>query len=224
MAEAQMLRSAFASVMGSMAREYWPVPGPGGGPPRPQFGGLESTTPQTAPGSAAELAEVVAQFQPPSDHPLALSRAAAAPAAVVPDIPEPIPPAVLAQDFEEVFRRVRARIDATFRFNLWLAIAVAVVLLGAVAGAFVSAVVYQNAIWASVFGGISVADMIGAYIWMPGKVLIRALANLARLDLLLLKYRDQFATCRKMSTEQAVLDCHSKIWGELTKDLDTLAL
>lgn len=121
-----------------------------------------------------------------------------------------------------VFLSARRRIDLVFRLNLAIAISLAVLLLGGIGGAIVSGAVFAKPTWALVFGGISVADIIGVYAFKPLAAINEALVATQRLDALHLRLRQQLDTCGQLSDLKERIKCQTTVWDAIQRELATL--
>ena len=124
---------------------------------------------------------------------------------------------------ESVFRSARRRIDLVFRINLALAITLAVILIGGIAGAIVSALVFGNSSWAIVFGGVSVADIIGVLAFKPLKEINRALIATQRLDILHLSLQKRLELCDQHKTLEGRFRCQTEVWEAIQAELASQA-
>jgi hypothetical protein len=138
--------------------------------------------------------------------------------------PAEVGAAVLAISPDVVFRDARKRIDLVFKLNLGLAIILAVILLGGIAGAVISAVFFEKAIWALVFGGLSVGDVIGAYALKPLTAINAAIISTQRLEAIHLRLSEQLKACADHSNLNERIKCQTAVWEAIQHDLSTLAV
>jgi hypothetical protein len=130
---------------------------------------------------------------------------------------------LLAISPDAVFRDARKRIDLVFKLNLGLAIVLAAVLLGGIAGAVISAVFFEKTIWALAFGGISVGDVIGAYALKPLTAINAAVIATQRLETIHLRLSEQLKLCAEHANLDDRIRCQTTVWETIQKDLSTLA-
>ena len=126
---------------------------------------------------------------------------------------------VLAVSPQAVFQDSRKRISLVFRINLAVSIALAVILLAGIGGAVFSALFLRNAVWSLVFGGISAADVIGAYIFKPLSAINAALVTATRLDALQLRLSQQLTQCAQHKNLEERILCQTKVWEAIQREL-----
>lgn len=129
----------------------------------------------------------------------------------------------LALDSREVFDTARKRIDLVFKLNLILAVTLAVILIVGVAGAVISAVFLNQSIWALVFGGVSVADVVGALALKPLKAVNSAIVSTQRLEVLHLGLQDLLDACRQHESLEVRIDCLSDTYDTMHEELAKFA-
>lgn len=167
----------------------------------------------------------------PSGDPLALSRQAVAKVSaeelkrrrseVTPSAE--VGGALLAMSADAVFRDARRRIDLVFKLNLGVAIVLAVILVGGIGGAVVSAVFLGKTVWAVVFGGISAGDLIGAYALKPLTAINSAIIATQRLEAVHLRMSQQLRACGAHENLDERIRCQTVVWEAIQKDLATLS-
>jgi hypothetical protein len=128
----------------------------------------------------------------------------------------------LALDPESVFRDARKRTGLVFQLNLGFAIILGIILLAGIAGSLYSALVLGKPSWATAFGGISAADLIGLYAFKPLVVINSALVSATRLDNMQLRLQTQLDQCSKYSNVDERLRCQTAIWEVIQKELASL--
>jgi|SRR5215469_1953402 len=168
------------------------------------------------------LTEALAKANPPAGI-LTLSRKASGSETSAFSTPTEIGALALALSPESVFVDARNRIGLVFRLNLGIAITLAVILLAGIAGGVYSAVFLQNRVWSSVFGGVSIADLIGVYVFKPLAAINAALVSTIRLDNLQLGLQQQLANCTQLTDAQQRIECQSSVWEKIQIELATLS-
>jgi hypothetical protein len=160
-----------------------------------------------------------------ADNPIALSRAAAVDAVfkAPSSATTTVGGAALGISADEVVASARRRIELVFRINLGIAIALAVIFIGGIAGALVSSLVLGKSTWAVAFGGLSTVDLLGVYAFKPLKVINRALVSSQRLDAVHLRLREQLDGCRQLGTMEERMKCQTQIWEAIETQLASLA-
>jgi hypothetical protein len=113
--------------------------------------------------------------------------------------------------------------SVVFRLNLGVAIILAIILLGGIAAAVFSAVFLRNSIWSVVFGGVSVADLLGIYVWKPLSVINASLLATQRLEMLQLRLSQQLSTCAQHRNLEERITCQTVVWESIQKELAILA-
>ena len=124
---------------------------------------------------------------------------------------------------EAVIRDARRRIDLVFRFNLSVAIALAVVLIGGIAAAVVMGVVFRQPSWSLIFAGVSAADIIGIYVYKPLDAVNAAIVATQRLDAINLRLREQLNLCLQYTELRDRIECQTKLWEAVQDELAALA-
>lgn len=190
-----------------------------------------SNTKEVSPETIETLRKFLESRRDTSADPLALSREAVL--QLSPDETErrrslTTPPTevgatVLAISSDAVFRDARKRIDLVFKLNLALAIILAVILLGGIAGAIISAVFFEKTIWTLVFGGMSVADVIGVYALKPLTAINAAVIATQRLEAIHLRLSEQLKVCAEHEKLDDKIKCQTTVWEAIEHDLSTLA-
>ncbi len=120
---------------------------------------------------------------------------------------------------ESVLFSARRRIELVFRINLALAIALAVIFMGGIAGAIVSALAFGNSSWILVFGGVSAADILGVLAFKPLKEIHKALIATQRLDILHLSLQKQLELCDQHKDLEDRFRCQTKVWEAIQAEL-----
>jgi hypothetical protein len=112
-----------------------------------------------------------------------------------------------------------------FQLNLGFAIILGIILLAGIAGSLFFALVRGKPSWATAFGGISSADLIGLYVFKPLIALIPPLASATRLNNMQLRLKNQLEQCSKYSNVEDKLRCQTAVKGGHTESntLDTAA-
>ncbi len=106
----------------------------------------------------------------------------------------------LAVDPDSVFRDARKRTSLVFQLNLGFAIILGIILLAGIGGSLYAALVLGKSTWATAFGGISAADLIGVYAFKPLTAINAALVSATRLDNMQLRLKTQLEQCSKYSS------------------------
>lgn len=191
-----------------------------------------SNTKEVSPEMVETLRRFVESQKETSDDPLTLSRKAVL--HLTPEETErltvestpsvQVGATILAISPDQVFRDARKRIDLVFKLNLGLAIVLAVILLGGIAGAVISAVFFEKTIWALVFGGISVGDVIGAYALKPLTAINAAIIGAQRLEAIHLRLSEQLKACSEHLDLEQRIRCQTTVWQAIQHDLSTLAV
>jgi hypothetical protein len=128
----------------------------------------------------------------------------------------------LALDPDSVFRDARRRTGLVFQLNLGFAIILGIIMLAGIAGAFYSALVLGKPSWATAFGGISAADVLGLYAFKPLAAINSALVSATRLDNMQLRLKMQLEQCSKYSNIDDRLRCQTAVWEAIQKELASL--
>jgi hypothetical protein len=131
--------------------------------------------------------------------------------------------AALAISPDAVFGDARHRMSLVFKLNLAIAITLAIILFGGLGGAVYSAVFVGNNIWATVFGGISAADVIGLLVFKPLTAINSALIGTQRLEMLHLRLRQQLDLCAQHKRLHERIQCQTLVWESIQQDLAALA-
>lgn len=129
----------------------------------------------------------------------------------------------LALKPDHVFRDARRRIDLVFKLNLGVAIILALILLLGLGGAVVSAVFLGRDIWAMVFGGVAMADIIGLFIFKPLTAINAAIIASQRLDVIHLRVREQLTLCNEHADLERRIKCQSKVWDTMQREFAALS-
>lgn len=129
----------------------------------------------------------------------------------------------VALDPDSVFRDARKRTGLVFQLNLGFAIILGIILLAGIAGSLYSALVLGKPSWATAFGGISAADLIGLYAFKPLVAMNSALVSATRLDNMQLRLKTQLEQCSKYSNLEDKLRCQAGVWDTIQKELASLA-
>ena len=169
--------------------------------------------------------ELVQQAREPSPSLLTISRKAASSDTDVELSPEQreIGALGLAISPQAVFTDARQRMGLVFKINLAVAIVLAVILLGGLAGSVYSAIFLHNNIWASVFGGVSAADVIGLLVFKPLTAINAALIGTQRLEMLQLRLSQQLDSCGQHSRLDERIKCQTAVWDTIQRELGLLA-
>jgi hypothetical protein len=141
----------------------------------------------------------------------------------LPEIASQLAPLALAISPEAVFGDARKRIALVFKINLAVSIVLAAILLVGIGGAVYSAVFIQKAIWSLAFGGLSVADLIGVYVFKPLSAINAALIGATRLDTLQLRLNQQLSQCAGHDDLEARIRCQTAVWDVIQHELSILA-
>jgi hypothetical protein len=128
----------------------------------------------------------------------------------------------LALDPDSVFRDARKRTGLVFQLNLGFAIILGIILLAGIAGSLYSALVLGKPSWATAFGGISGADLLGLYAFKPLVAINSALVSATRLDNMQLRLKTQLEQCGKYLNVDDRLHCQTAIWEAIQKELASL--
>ena len=128
----------------------------------------------------------------------------------------------LAVTKQAVFQDARRRVELVFKVNLAIAIVLAIILLAGIGGAIFAAFFQQNA-WATAFGGIAVADLIGVYVFKPLDAINSAMVASQRLDALSLRMHDQLKACDEYTSIKERIECQSAIWEKIQQELSSLS-
>jgi hypothetical protein len=128
----------------------------------------------------------------------------------------------LALDPDSVFRDARKRTGLVFQLNLGFAIILGIILLAGIAGSLYSALVLGKPSWATAFGGVSAADLIGLYAFKPLVAMNSALVSATRLDNMQLRLKTQLDQCGKYSDVKDRFHCQTAVWEAIQKELASL--
>jgi ABC-type multidrug transport system fused ATPase/permease subunit len=128
----------------------------------------------------------------------------------------------LAVGKEAIFQDARRRVELVFKLNLAIAIVLAIILLSGIAGAVFSAF-FQRAVWATAFGGIAAADMIGVYVFKPLDAINSAMVASQRLDATALRLYEQLRSCDGYENLKDRIECQSVVWDKIQQELSSLA-
>ena len=128
----------------------------------------------------------------------------------------------LAISPQAVFSDARRRMSVVFKVNLAVAIVLAIILLSGLAGAVFSALFLRNNIWASVFGGISAADVIALMVFKPLTAINSALIGAQRLEMIQLRLSQQLQACTEHEKLQQRIKCQTIVWDTIQKELALL--
>lgn len=156
------------------------------------------------PTAAGTLPDV---FLPPGEHEQAVAR---------PNL-ESIALALTPDDF---LRTAAKRTRLVFRVKLGILIALSMILLVGIAGSIVSALSGKS-IWAVVFAGASIADIVGLVILKPLAAMEQALVSAQRVDLVHVRFRQQLLQCEQFEAEERFA-CSAKVWDRIQQDLEAL--
>lgn len=122
---------------------------------------------------------------------------------------------------DAVFQDARRRVNFVFRLRLGIALALAVVLIGTLAGLVISLALGNEGLAAGL-GAIAVADLIGATIFKPLDKMRENLVDTQRLDLLHLMARQQLADAGDLPLEQR-LEFQQAVWTRVLANVGTLS-
>jgi hypothetical protein len=191
-------------------------------------GGYQIDLNQASPELLNKIQELLATQKPATPNILELSRTAAnarsteqnAAPALTP--PSEIVGLALALDPDSVFRDARKRTGLVFQLNLGFAIILGIILLAGIAGSLYAALVLGKPSWATAFGGVSAADLIGLYAFKPLIAINSALISATRLDNMQLRLKTQLEQCSKYSSVDDRLRCQTAVWEAIQKELASL--
>jgi hypothetical protein len=181
--------------------------------------------------SSAELLEKIQQLfsteRPSAPNILELSRQASQPdsgrTSASAEFPKPeVVGLALAFGPDAVFQDARKRTGLVFKLNLGFAIILGIILLSGIAGSLYSALILGKAAWATAFGGISAADLIGLYAFKPLTAMNSALVSATRLDNMQLRLKMQLEQCDKYANIEDRLRCQTGVWEAVQKELESL--
>ena len=128
----------------------------------------------------------------------------------------------LAISPDAVFHDARRRIDLVFRFNFGLAVILAIILLSGIAGAVASAFFLKSGLWATVFGGVAAADILGIYVWKPVQAINSALVATQRLEGIYLRVSEQIQSCKSHQDLSIRITCQESVWDVMQRELALL--
>ena len=191
-------------------------------------GGYQIDLNQASPELLDKIQELLATQKPATPNILELSRAAAnARSAERASAPPVTPPSeivglALALDPDSVFRDARRRTGLVFQPNLGFAIILGIILLAGIAGSLYSALVLGKPSWATAFGGVSAADLIGLYAFKPLIAINSALVSATRLDNMQLRLKTQLEQCGKYTSVDDRFRCQTAVWEAIQKELASL--
>jgi ABC-type multidrug transport system fused ATPase/permease subunit len=123
---------------------------------------------------------------------------------------------------QEVFADARRRIALTFRFRLAFAIILAAVLTIGVAGCIIFGLLGQT-VWAVVWGGISVADLLAFAFTKPLKAITDSVTATQRLELVHLRLISDLNSCQALTTTADRIKCEAKAWKSVERSLDSMS-
>jgi hypothetical protein len=181
-----------------------------------------------SPEQLKRIQEVLSTELKPSPNVLELSKQAALseqpnrPPSVATSAQAEIVSLALAVDPDSVFRDARKRTSLVFQLNLAFAIILGIILLAGIGGSLYSALVLGKSTWATAFGGISAADLIGVYAFKPLAAINAALVSATRLDNMQLRLKTQLEQCSKYSSVAAKVSCQNGVWEAIQKELASL--
>jgi hypothetical protein len=186
---------------------------------------INLTDSELSSGEVQRTLELVQQAREPSPSLLSISRKMGPGDAGLEQSPEQrqIGALALAISPQAVFSDARQRMELVFKINLAVAIVLAVILLGGLAGSVYSAIFLHNNIWASVFGGVSAADVIGLLVFKPLTAINTALIGTQRLEMLQLRLSQQLDACALHERLDARIECQSAVWDTIQRELGLLA-
>jgi hypothetical protein len=122
----------------------------------------------------------------------------------------------------EVITTARRRISLVFKLNVALALTLAFILFGGVATCIGSAV-FGHELWASVFGGVAVGDLLGIYLFKPIATISAAVVASQRLELVHMRLVDQLNECAKEQNADKRVACQTAVWDSIQRDLAAMA-
>lgn len=195
-------------------------------------GGYQIDLNQASPELLDKIQELLATEKPATPNILELSRAAAkTPSSAEQQLryiearltpQSELVGLALALDPDSVFRDARRRTGLVFQLSLGFAIILGIILLAGIAGSLYSALVLGNPSWATAFGGISAADLIGLYAFKPLIAINSALVSATRLDNMQLRLKTQLEQCGKYSSVDDRFRCQTAVWQAIQKELASL--
>lgn len=129
----------------------------------------------------------------------------------------------LAISPQAVFKDARQRMNLVFKVNLAVAIVLAIILLSGLAGAIYSGIFMRSNLWASIFGGVSAADVISLMVFKPLTAINSALIGTQRLEMIQLRLSQQLQACEEHQQLQQRIDCQTLVWDTIQKELSLLS-
>lgn len=130
--------------------------------------------------------------------------------------------AVLARmDPDRVFADARRRVSLVFKIRLWIALVLAVVLVGALAGVVVSLAMGQTEL-ATGLGVAVIADLISLTVFKPLDKIRENLVDTQRLDLLHLMARQQLTEAEALPLEER-LTFQQGVWKDVLDQVAALS-
>ena len=122
----------------------------------------------------------------------------------------------------EVITTARRRISLVFKLNVALALALAFILFGGVTICIGSAIFGHN-LWATVFGGVAVGDLLGIYLFKPIATISAAVVASQRLELVHMRLVAQLAECAKQQNVDKRVACQTAVWDSIQRDLTAMS-
>ena len=183
---------------------------------------------QASPDLLNKIQELLSSHSPETSNIIELSRQAVRsepekPTVSTPPVQSEIVGLAVALDPDSVFRDARKRTGLVFQLNLGFAIVLGIILLTGIGGSLYSALVLGKPSWATAFGGISAADLIGLYAFKPLVAMNSALVSATRLDNMQLRLKTQLDQCSKYSNLEDKLRYQTGVWDTIQKELASLA-
>jgi hypothetical protein len=122
----------------------------------------------------------------------------------------------------EFFLTARRRIALVFRLNICLALILAFILFGAIILLIVAAFTGHGALIA-VFGGVSVADLIGVYAFKPLAEISSSVIASQRLEIIHMRLLSQLRTCAEQVDPEKRRRCQTGVWNAIQKDIAAMS-
>ena len=174
------------------------------------------------------IGEIVQRSQYLSADTLELSRIATGRVKTSKALPPPAPARevgsiALAFSPESVFGEARRRIRLVFRLNLGITVALALILLGGISGSVILGGLLEQSKWALIFGGVSVADLLGVYAFKPLKAIYEALFATQRLDTVHLRLYEQLRSCTEHENLSERINCQTQVWEAIQRELTAIS-
>lgn len=134
-------------------------------------------------------------------------------------LPKEIAALALAYSYESVFSTAHKRISYFFKINVGVCLFLASTGLVGIAGCLFAALFFDKVLWAVALGGIGITTWVGLFVFKPLDRVNSALNASVKLDMLVVRLRQQLETCTKHTDLKDLVDCQTNVWEAIQQEL-----